>query len=213
VACLVLAVCDVRGRFIYVSAGAPSTVGDAGLWARSDLFERIEQGLLSGVTCELEVDGELRSVTGYLVGDSAFSLGPAMQKIYDGPPPAGQAAFVAAGKDKYNRCLINARRTIECSFGRLKGRFVFCARNMFVQSPEHVRCAVRVCCGLHNFLEERGVEYDVNVKIAHAELNVHTNVDALAIPEQGAHGSWPRGWPCARFSPNGCMHACKECKG
>jgi hypothetical protein len=30
VPCLVLAVCDVRGRFIYVSAGAPGTVGDAG---------------------------------------------------------------------------------------------------------------------------------------------------------------------------------------
>ena len=43
----------------------------------------------------------------------------------------------------------------------LKGRWAFCRRNTFVQSPEFVRSAVRVCCALHNFIEERHVDYDV----------------------------------------------------
>lgn len=159
-ASLLLAICDANGRFLYVNAGAPGTVGDAGLWSRSDLCQLIEEGLFHGAPHELTADGHTQSVQPFLVGDAAFPLGPHMMKVWDEARPQDRAHWRAAGKGKFNRCVINCRRGIECTFGRLKGRWAFCRRNTFIREPKLISSAVRVCCALHNFVERLGMEYE-----------------------------------------------------
>ena len=53
-ASLLLAICDADGLFLYVNAGAPGTVGDAGLWSRCDLSAAIASGMLNEGSIELE---------------------------------------------------------------------------------------------------------------------------------------------------------------
>lgn len=160
-ASLLLAICDANGRLLYVNAGAPGTVGDAGLWGCSDLCRLIQEGLLDDAGQVLSTGDESKEVLPFLVGDAAFPLGPHMMKIWDEPGPQGMAQFRASGKGKFNRCVINCRREIERVFGRIKGRWAFCRRNAFIQEPELIRCDVRVCCALHNFVEDRNLEYDL----------------------------------------------------
>jgi hypothetical protein len=92
-----------------------------------------------------------------------------MMKVIEPPPaPDSNAA-------RLNRRLLNARRLIEMLFGRLKGRWVFCSKNTFWSSVDFTRQAIEVCCGLHNFLEERDVEMPVDED---------ENDDALAVPHE-----------------------------
>ena len=186
-ASLLLAICDAKGRFLYVNVGAPGSVGDARLWARSDLCSRIEGGMLDIAGVELSDGEETRMIRPVLVGDAAFPLGPHMMKIYDEPGPNGMPEFRASGKATFNRCVINCRREIERTFGRLKGRWAFCRRNTFVQSPQFVRSAVRVCCALHNFIEERHVDYDIGWQHEGPEAPV-PNIAPIPAAQQGVVG-------------------------
>ena len=88
--------CDADEQFTYISAGSPQTVGNAGLWARSDLHKLIEQGLLE-VASELEAGTEERTVYPFFVGDSAFARSPSMMRIHGVPVNAhGAVADVSA---------------------------------------------------------------------------------------------------------------------
>jgi hypothetical protein len=170
---LCLAVVDGNGLFVYLNAGNPGCLGDASLWSRSSLCKLVEDGLLNNITCELDADGEQHSIHGYLIGDAAFPLNENMLKIFPEPPANEANNFGAAGKREFNRRLIAARRGVECSFGRLKGRFAFCARNTFWKCPVFCRDAIMTCGGLHNFLESRNVAYDVNLERYVEDLNMH----------------------------------------
>jgi hypothetical protein len=153
IASLLLAICDAEGKFLYVSAGAPACVGDAGLFGRSILKERIDEGMLRCVQIPLAMpDGPLHQIYPYLVGDAAFPIGPHMLKVYE-PPPA-----IGTPQSELNFRLTNARRVIEMTFGRLKGRWVFCSKNSFWNDVKFTRDSIEACCGLHNFLEQRLVE-------------------------------------------------------
>jgi hypothetical protein len=155
IASLLLAVCDIKMRFIYVNAGAPACVGDAGLFQRSRLGHLIREGLLTtaDVTLYFE-DAGVEKIFPYLVGDAAFPLGRHMMKAID-PVPADDTPEKA-----FNTRILLARRVIERAFGRLKGRWAFCRRNTFWNSLDFCREAIEACCGLHNFLQERAGEDD-----------------------------------------------------
>jgi hypothetical protein len=150
---LLLCCCDSDLIFRYVNAGAPGCVGDSGLFSRSQLKDQIDQGLLQTEATPLNfLDGSEYNVWPYIVGDAAFPLGTHILKCYEPSPPQGSP------EAKFNRKIINARRVIERAFGRLKGRWVFCAKNTFWGDVNFTRSAIVACCGLHNFLEMRHVE-------------------------------------------------------
>jgi hypothetical protein len=152
IASLLLAVCDADLKFTYVSTGAPACVGDAGLFGRSQLKIRLDEGMLKAVTVPLTMhDGSVHQIHPYLVGDAAFPLGQHMLKVYDQAIPGSAEA-------KLNKRLLRARCGIERSFGLLKGRFVFCAKNSFWGDLDFTRAALQACCGLHNFLIDRTVD-------------------------------------------------------
>jgi hypothetical protein len=141
-------------RFTYVNAGAPGCVGDAGLFGRCKLQENIEAGIMKRKDIPLYLEnGEIKSIFPYLVGDAAFPLGVHMMKAID-PPPA-----VGTSEAEYNAriLLARARRVIQRAFGWLKGRWLFCKRNVFWNNLDFTRAAIEACCALHNFLEERDV--------------------------------------------------------
>jgi hypothetical protein len=186
VASLLLAICDANGHFLYINAGSPGTVGDAGLWGRSDLWKQIQEGLLDGTALNLVAGGVAQNIQAYFVADSAFPLGKHVMKIYGDPRGAQERAeFEATGKAKFNRCVINARRLIEQVFGGLKGRWLMCARNMFFQEPEFVKLCICVCCALHNFFEMRNVEFDEDqLQAAEAALNMEGAPAAAAVGGQ-----------------------------
>jgi hypothetical protein len=151
IAMLALCVCDADMRFTYANVGAPACVGDAGLYTRSRLKQQVDDGLLSVVKVELKFDNErVEEIEPFFVGDFALPLGTHMQKIFSRPTPAE-----GSDKGRFNRRVINAQRLIEITFGRLKGRWVFCRRNVFYGQPNFVRMGIEVCCALHHFLEDR----------------------------------------------------------
>jgi hypothetical protein len=88
----------------------------------------------------------------YIVGDAAFLLGSHILKCYEGSLPPGSP------EAKLNRKVISAHRVIERAFGRLKGRWVFCAKNASWGDVNFTRSATVACCGQHNFLKIRHVE-------------------------------------------------------
>lgn len=152
IASLLLAVCDADMRLLYASAGAPACVGDAGLFSRTQLKENIDDGMMRTVSVPLFFeDGTRQDIWPFLVGDAAFPLGTHMMKVIEPGPPAGTP------EAQCNRRLLNCRRLIEQTFGLLKGRWVFCKRNTFWNDVAFTRMAIEACCGLHNFLQERGI--------------------------------------------------------
>jgi hypothetical protein len=122
-----------------------------------------------------------QNIQACFVADSAFPLGEHIMKIYSDPRGAQERAEVeATGKAKFN-----ARRLIEQVFGRLKGRWLMCARNMFFQEPEFVKLCNCVCCALHNFFEMRNVEFDEDqLQAAEAALNMEGAPAAAAVGGQ-----------------------------
>jgi hypothetical protein len=153
IAMLALCVCDADMQFTYANVGAPACVGDAGLYTRFRLKQQVDDGLLSVVKAELKFgDDRVEEIETLFVGDSAFPLGPHMQKIFSRPTPEEDS-----DKGRFNRRVINPRRLIEMTFGRLKGRWVFCRRIVFYGDPNFVRTGIEVCCARHNFLEDRDV--------------------------------------------------------
>jgi hypothetical protein len=130
IASLLLAICDAELRFIYVSAGAPACVGDAGLFARTKLKESINTGWVRTVYVPLHSeDGTVRTIWPYLVGDSALPLGPHLLKAFDAQPNRGFA------ETQYNKNMLDACKRIEQVFGTLKGRWVSGKKNTFWNSP------------------------------------------------------------------------------
>ena len=147
-ASLLLAFVDAQGRFINVSAGLPGCFGDAGAFNNSLFKKKIDEGLLSA-TWSLTAGDDTRVYNPFLVGDVAFPLSIHMQKCFSTSP--GEHSR----EGKYNKWIINCRREVERTFGKLKGWWAFCMRNSLWGSPKFNKDAHLVCCGLHNYVENR----------------------------------------------------------
>jgi hypothetical protein len=94
-------------------------------------------------------------------------------KAIEPPPPSTHTA-----EAEFNTRILLARQVIERAFGRLKGPWVFCKRNVFWNEPEFTRFCIKVCCALHIFLEKWAVD------IEDEEDSVF--VDDLPVPAAGA---------------------------
>jgi len=150
-AILLLAVVDARGRFTYINADSPASVGDAGTFNKSKLCELLQQGGLLPMSQSKQINGV--QVRPYLVGDAAFPLSSFLLKTYDGEHAR------RSRESCFNHVHIRCRRHVESAFGRLKGRWrVLVSRNF--RDPDWVGEIVEVCCALHNICEKRELFFD-----------------------------------------------------
>jgi DDE superfamily endonuclease len=175
-------------------AGAPACLGDAGLFVRSALKEGINNGCLRILDVRLVVEGQPRSIHPFLVGDAAFGLEQHMQKNFGPQPPAPGSA-----QAMYNKRVTDCRRRVEITFGELKGRCVVCKRNVFWYDVDFLSEGIIVCCALHNFLTDRGVEYDATWAVEHKD-DIHGEQMPVQVAPQLDTGCQLRDMLVAHFS-------------
>ena len=125
-----MAVCDSKGRFIFVYCGSAH---DQRVLSLSPLWKHI---------VDSEANDYFPSSYYHLVGDSAFTLVEHMMVPYK------DNGNLTAKQLNFNRKLCQARHIIENAFAWLKGRF----RKLSIVNTdiERVPDIILACCVLHN---------------------------------------------------------------
>ena len=146
---IVQGVVNGQKLFLDFSAGFPGSLHDARVLRNSTLYRRAERDeVLSSPTARV---GH-REIRPYLVGDSAYPLGPWLQK-----------PFPEATRDRdeiaFNRELTAARVSVECAFGILKSRWRILGKRFESKINFAVKTAI-ACAVLHNFCIRNGDDWD-----------------------------------------------------
>ena len=130
------AVCDVRGRFLDMSITYGGSSSDCLAFEDSNLYKRLEQGLLRH---------------GYVIfGDNAYLNSSYMATPF--PNVAGREGEHQKSKDNYNFYHSQLRIRIECAFGMLVQRFGLLRMAMPKKlSIKKIILLVNVLARLHNF--------------------------------------------------------------
>jgi len=135
-AVVVMAGCDVNGRFWSVTANDSGSTHDSESWNNSNLADKVSKG---------ELDDRF-----FFIGDEAFSN---TQQFLTPYPGRG----IGIWKDAFNFWLSHSRQAIERAFGMLVQRWgIFWRKLRFAY--ERWPLVINVCCKLHNFCLDRGVQ-------------------------------------------------------
>lgn len=129
--------------------GFPGSLHDARVCRNSTIYNRAQNGDI--LTEPLYQIGN-RQIRPYLVGDSAYTISPWLQKPY----PEGTRD---PGEINFNKELSSARVKIECAFGILKGRWRI-LDHIEEASVSMISKIIIACCVLHNFCILAGDEWD-----------------------------------------------------
>ncbi|KAI8493039.1 hypothetical protein Bbelb_290430 [Branchiostoma belcheri] len=110
-----------------------------------------------------------------LLGDAAYPHLPWLMKPY---PDNGH---LSEEKTTFNYRLSQARMTVECAFGRLKGGRWRCLSQQLNIDLDRVPTVVTACCVLHNVCEEHGENQTVNKQImrVHHDAASHPGITAM----------------------------------
>uniref|UniRef100_A0A8C8RP66 DDE Tnp4 domain-containing protein n=1 Tax=Pelusios castaneus TaxID=367368 RepID=A0A8C8RP66_9SAUR len=123
------ALVDHRGRFTDINAGWSGKVHDARIFRNSGLYRKLQ---------------------GVILGVPAYPLMPWLMKPYTGN--------LDQSKERFNYRLSRSRMTVECAFGRLKGRWR-CLYGRLDLSENNIPAVIASCCVLHNICENRGERF------------------------------------------------------
>ena len=157
----VQALCDYKYCFIDVVIKWPGSVHDSRIFYNSNLNLLLRNGAIPPLYKQLTPDSEPVPVC--ILGDPAYPLLPYLMKEFPASGNTVQEQF-------FGYKLSSARMTIECSFGRLKGRFGALRREMDINVQDLWK-VIHTCFILHNFCEinndtvapedvERAIKYD-----------------------------------------------------
>lgn len=146
---LIQGVVDGKMLFTDFSAGFPGSLHDARALRNSVIFQRAEnQEILTDPIIQI---GRSR-IGPYLVGDSAYPLGPWLLKPF--PEATRNPREIA-----FNKELSSARVKVECAFGILKSRWRILQKRLDSGIEFSSKIAV-ACAVLHNFCINAGDDWD-----------------------------------------------------
>ncbi|KAI8498058.1 hypothetical protein Bbelb_240020 [Branchiostoma belcheri] len=176
------AVVDHRSRFTDINVGWPGSVHDARILKNSFPFQAAERGTLFPQDLSRVINGV--TVPVMILGDPAYPLLPWLMKGYVDNGRLGRR------KREFNYRLSRARMTVECAFGRLKGRWR-CLSDCLNVDISMVPNIVSTCCVLHNICEIQREAFDDALFIpapaempvapaAHGEASTKAVRDAIA---------------------------------
>jgi len=140
----VVAICDARYRFLYMSSHAPGSTHD------SMAFRTADDGELHRLLSEGTCYDELRANNMHLNGDDAYAVSPTMAVPWTGD--------ITAAKEAYNHHHSRARIAIEQSFGILCNRFLLLKRS-WSGTLKMFNRIIGVCMKLHNFAIDGAVNF------------------------------------------------------
>lgn len=149
---ILLALCDYKYMFTYADIGSSGRNADGGVFGNSSLFQKGESNSL--------FDDDLDM---HIIGDSAFPIKNWLMK------PFPETAGMTDAQKLFNYRLSRARMTIECAFGRLKGRWrILLKRCDF--GTEDMTYIIATCCVLHNLCEMNEDTFHENWQERAAEI-------------------------------------------
>lgn len=155
--CLLLAICDHRMRFYWLTTGHPGRSGDAGTFNTTQFYSQLNSNTVLP-SSNLTLNGV--QIPYHLIGDSAFARTSWLSK------PFSQSVNQTNQVKGYNKILSRTRVTIENAFGRLKSRFRRIMKDPFecktIDVPVVITAAVilhNIYTILHNICETTGDIY------------------------------------------------------
>lgn len=141
---VLMAMVDSHYRFVWGSCGFPGNSHDAVIFKSTDLWTRIQEGLIPVIGKPV---GDV-TVPPLIVGDSAFPLRTWLMKPYT-------YAVLTPQQRNFNYRLSRARMVTEGAYGQLKGRWRVLLRKI-ESSQDTVRITTLACMVLHNTCIARG---------------------------------------------------------
>ena len=141
---VLMAMVDSHYRFVWGSCGFPGNSHDAVIFRSTDLWTRIQEGLIPVIG---KTVGDV-TVPPLVVGDSAFPLRTWLMKPYTN-------AILTPKQRYFNYRLSRARMVTEGAYGQLKGRWRVLLRKS-ESSQDNVRITTLACMVLHNICIARG---------------------------------------------------------
>ena len=173
---IMLALVDANYKFLFVDVGAQGRASDAGVWAKSNLKEYLEEKRLQVPDDSFLPFSNIKSPY-MIVGDDAFPLKTYLMKPYPGQN-------ISPDQRIFNYRLSRARRVSENAFGILASKFrVFAAP--IISNPENIKKIIFASVALHNYLRVNCKTY-----IAPEQLQREDMHQSTIIP-----GEWEQA-PC-----------------
>jgi hypothetical protein len=147
-AMIVMAGCDINGRFWTVTAKDSGSTHDSQAWGNSALADAISKGELND--------------NYFIIGDEAFACHDQLLTPFPG-------RGLGEWKDSFNYWLSHSRQCIERAFGMLVQRWGIMWRK-FTFSYDRWATVITLCCKLHNFCLDRNVKVPTR---RHHEDHIH----------------------------------------